>query len=89
MWHDLYQTDWPTPGICPLCDAVEEYRQRCDAFDAIACTGRRKGEPVPATAREQAAITRNAINVREDLLRRYNLTRAQFQCALRMYPDRT
>ncbi len=51
-----------------LAELAVMYHDRCDAFDAVICTGRRNGEPAPMTTKEVAAVNRNAREVGKELL---------------------
>ncbi len=51
-----------------LAELAATYHDRCDAFDALVCTGRRHGEPAPMTPKEVAAVNRNAREVGRELM---------------------
>ncbi len=58
----------PDPAVLAARRLVEEYYERCDRFDTLACSGKNhRGEPVPATGGEYFSINDNAKKVRAEI----------------------
>jgi hypothetical protein len=68
-----------------LLDAcAQEYRDRCDAYDARVCTGisPRTGAPVPVTSYEYVMVNRHALDVLTDLALHYPFSRDEIRHAI-------
>jgi hypothetical protein len=74
----------PDPREVELREAVERYTRETEEFDRTVCTGPIvRGEIVPATGEERARCSRNALAVRERILREVGCSSQEFQQALR------
>lgn len=63
--------------------AAQEYRRVTDQFDKIICTTFCDGAPLPANNKERALINRNAIEVRNRLIREHDVSGELFHKAIR------
>jgi hypothetical protein len=60
--------EWLPEQPSLLASLALQYHTECDVYDIQVCTGRDKGEPVPATAQEQRLTNRHAYQVKQRLL---------------------
>lgn len=70
---------------------AEEYHKRTEAFDQRVCSGKRNGVTIPANGRERAEISRNARQVRDELLMQgqgYRITLIELTKAIQRYGSR-
>jgi hypothetical protein len=71
--------------LAELAELAATYFHRCDAYDQAACTGRYKGESIPATSEERQLIERHAQHVIVELMERSRIPRRELFQAIRMY----
>ena len=64
--------DWmiPTEEQLKLRELAKQYHERCDAYDVTVCTAKSRfdGEPMPIDGYEQGLVSRNAKEVRQDII---------------------
>lgn len=90
QFQKLRYSEWlqSDPHEQRLLELAIEYHRRCDAYDGTVCTGRYKGEIVPATAEERRASEHCAIQTRKELIARSGITEQEFHKAMKLYSSR-
>ncbi|MEO7065363.1 MAG: hypothetical protein ABI114_00480 [Rhodanobacter sp.] len=82
-----YQCVWkPTERDLKMAELARRYHTEAEAFDRTVCTGPiREGSILPATPREMAAISKNAHELRREIManaERHGITRDEMNRAI-------
>ena len=69
--REMYGNWPPDQKAQQLRDLAEDYHIQCEAFDDMACTGKRDGLTVPANQAEHARSNKHAYQLRDDMYSKY------------------